>query len=210
MVIKVFFINPPIFAKKRTIGYTEYILITLCFFMRFTYRTPGFTLIEIMIVVTMIAILAITVRPSVSKYLERGRDAGKIVDMSEIGKALRVYEIDKGSYPVGSIEGCYPQDTLVPNYLQKARVSPSGSKWDEGCGKNGLYGYGSSTYLMLLMANMENKNGGGLFRFNDRIYRKSESSRILYSSGRYQERNWVSLSECGCGRRKYFEWRSDL
>ena len=39
-------------------------------------------------------------------------------------------------------------------------MSPSGSKWDEGCGKNGLYGYGSSTFLMLLMANMENQNGG--------------------------------------------------
>lgn len=128
--------------------------------MRFTYRTSGFTLLEIMIVVTMIAILTITVRPSVSKYLERGRDTGKIVDITEIGKALRMYEIDKGTYPVGSIEGCYPQDTLVPNYLQKARVSPSGTKWDEGCGKNGLYGYGSSTYLMLLMANMENPNGG--------------------------------------------------
>ena len=96
--------------------------------MGLKHRRPGFTLLEIMIVVTMITILAITVRPSVSKYLERGRDAGKIVDITEIGKALRVYEIDKGGFPVGSIEGCYPQDTLVPGYLQKARVSPSGTK----------------------------------------------------------------------------------
>lgn len=128
--------------------------------MRFYKDSRGFTLVELMIIISIIGILAAALFPSMSGYLMRARDTGRIADVSEIGKSLRVYNIDKEAFPAGNIDGCYPSDTLVPDYLSRVRRSPSGSGYNEGCGKNGLYAYGSDLSAVLVMATLENTSGG--------------------------------------------------
>ncbi len=114
-----------------------------------------------MIVITIIGILATALSIAGSWYLKKGRDASRLVNVTDITKALFVYSTVQGYFPPGTIDGCYPADLLIQaNYLKKTLVSPSGVSYDEGCGKNGLYAYGSNGYLMLMMSKMEMSNGG--------------------------------------------------
>jgi general secretion pathway protein G len=59
----------------------------------------GFTLIEILVVVTVIAILAALVGPSVFRHLGRAKDAAARSQMEMLGAALDAYRLDNGRYP---------------------------------------------------------------------------------------------------------------
>ena len=59
----------------------------------------GFTLIEILIVVAIIAILASVVLVGLGPTQQAGRDARRISDLSEIQNGLELYYNAKGQYP---------------------------------------------------------------------------------------------------------------
>ena len=59
----------------------------------------GFTLIEILVVVTVLAILAALVGPSVFRHLGRAKDAAARSQMEMLGAALDAYRLDNGRYP---------------------------------------------------------------------------------------------------------------
>jgi general secretion pathway protein G len=81
-------------------------------------RTRGFTLIEIMLVVTIISILAAVVIPRLTGRSEEARKSACKLQIENIGAALDTYEMDNGRYPDTS-EG-----------LAALRISPaSAKKW---------------------------------------------------------------------------------
>lgn len=59
----------------------------------------GFTLIEILIVVGIIAALAVMAGMSYSSVLQRSRDGKRKSDIEQIRSALELYRADKGYYP---------------------------------------------------------------------------------------------------------------
>ncbi len=61
--------------------------------------SPGFTLIEMVIVLAIIGILAAVVAPSVLGALTRGREAALLQDLKVIRKLIDDYYGDKGAYP---------------------------------------------------------------------------------------------------------------
>ncbi len=59
----------------------------------------AFTLIELMVVIAIIGIIASIVLVSVVSVGEKARDAVRKLDLTQIQKALEVYQIDNDSYP---------------------------------------------------------------------------------------------------------------
>lgn len=67
--------------------------------MCFHTNKKGFTLIEIMLVVTIIGVLAMVVIPRLAGRSEEARVAAAKIQIENIGVALDAYELDNGRYP---------------------------------------------------------------------------------------------------------------
>ena len=62
-------------------------------------RAPGFTLIEIMVVVAIIAILGATVVPKVINFPNKARVTRANQDINSFTQALELYKLDNHGYP---------------------------------------------------------------------------------------------------------------
>jgi general secretion pathway protein G len=60
---------------------------------------PGFTLVEVLVVMIILAILAAVVVPRVVGRTEDARRARAVADIEGIGTALDLYKADNGDYP---------------------------------------------------------------------------------------------------------------
>jgi general secretion pathway protein G len=61
----------------------------------------AFTLVELLLVLTILAILAGIVLPRMTGSTERARTTAAMTQVSTLGTALGAYEVDNGSYPRG-------------------------------------------------------------------------------------------------------------
>ncbi len=124
-----------------------------------------FTLVEILIVMSMVGILASFMFPSLTPYIARGRDSSRVADTKTIQTYLKTYEIDTWKY-IDHTNWCVPYTTLQnAGYTTTLPKSPSGDLYNEWCWPNGQYAYGTSTGLLighgvsLLMSHMERESG---------------------------------------------------
>jgi general secretion pathway protein G len=81
----------------------------------------GFTLVELMIVVAIIGVLAVTLLPALSGAQERARDGGRTASLNNISAALSTFNSDAGQFPtsVGG-SGSSTQETGVARCLSDA------------------------------------------------------------------------------------------
>ena len=62
----------------------------------------GFTLVELVIVVAILAILVGILAPQYTKYVEKSRKSADVDNMDEIVKAVQVYAVDQGAKDNGN------------------------------------------------------------------------------------------------------------
>ena len=89
--------------------------------MRFLHRSSrkGFTLIELMIVIAIIAILAAILVPNFIRARAQGQVTGCKSNLKNIGTALEMYSTDAGGrFPTALAR-------LTPNYLKAVPTCPS-------------------------------------------------------------------------------------
>lgn len=63
-------------------------------------RITGFTLIEILVVATIIGLLAAAGAVSYSQFVKQSRDAKRKADIEQIRAAVEMYRSNNGSYPL--------------------------------------------------------------------------------------------------------------
>ncbi len=65
-------------------------------------KNNGFTLIEILVVVTIIGLLTATAAVTYTAFLKQSRDAKRKTDLEQTRAALEMYRSNNNTYPVGS------------------------------------------------------------------------------------------------------------
>lgn len=73
--------------------------------MKIHFWKKGFTLIELMIVIAIIGILAVTIVPQLTWAQSRARDTGRIANIATSRAVLETYFSDQWSYPVNPKDG---------------------------------------------------------------------------------------------------------
>jgi prepilin-type N-terminal cleavage/methylation domain-containing protein len=68
--------------------------------MRLLKTKKGFTLIELMIVIAIISVLAVTLVPQLTGAQARSRDAGRVSSLKNITAVLETYYSDEGMFPL--------------------------------------------------------------------------------------------------------------
>ncbi len=91
-------------------------------------RQQGFTLIELMIVVAIIAILAAIAIPAYQDYTIRAQVSESLSLMSGMKTAVAEYYQNRGTWPTTNAEaGMANVASIVGNYVVAATVSPAGN-----------------------------------------------------------------------------------
>lgn len=68
----------------------------------------GFTLIELIIAITILGILSALISGNFFTSLKKGRDARRKADLEQTQRALELYYEDKKAYPTGSASPGFP------------------------------------------------------------------------------------------------------
>ena len=99
---------------------------------RWNRTTAGFTLVEILVAVAILAILSATLSPLVIKYINDGRRSRALADSQTLGQAILAFQVDTGLWPVsddGTVTDAGELSRLVG--LTQANISnaniPAGS-----------------------------------------------------------------------------------
>lgn len=79
----------------------------------------GFTLIEVLVAATIVALLSTIGLAGFQKVTQNGRDAVRKADLEQIRSALEIYKSEYGSYPEqGDLNGShYAAPVLIPDYM---------------------------------------------------------------------------------------------
>jgi type II secretion system protein G len=74
----------------------------------------GFTIVEIIVVIGIIALLTAVILPSLTNIKKKNKDTERISDISAIQLALSVYRSKMGEYPTSTDPLTVPAEALVP------------------------------------------------------------------------------------------------
>ena len=132
----------------------------------------AFTLIELLIVITIIGILAVALLPRITAGPSKARDAQRKADLQQIATALALYADDHSSaYPWGTpstttviAPGCissYTASSYLGAYMTSVPSDPT-SLAAKGCSATGgTYSYYPTGNGFILFATLENTSATG-------------------------------------------------
>ncbi|MBU0981463.1 type II secretion system GspH family protein [Patescibacteria group bacterium] len=132
-------------------------------------RLRAFTLVELLIVITIIGILAAALLPKIMVGPGNARDSKRVADLSQISTALEFYADDHaGKYPdavdTGACVSSAAMIAVLADYMSTIPADPQ-STASKGCA-NG-YGYydvsGSTSYILTAGLETTTKSDAGYY-----------------------------------------------
>jgi len=112
------------------------------------HRRQGFTLVELLLVLVILAVLAAIVIPKMAGRSEQARETAATTQIAAFKTALDTFEIDNGYYPSGEkgLDELVDEPSNAKNwrgpYLDNIPVDPWGNEYIyEYQGKNNQKGY---------------------------------------------------------------------
>ena len=92
-------------------------------------KQKGFTMVELLVVVTIIAVLTAVGAVSYGSTAKKSRDAKRTSDIEAIRTALELYRSDEGEYPVLTVNAstCITSSSIASateTYLEKVPTDP--------------------------------------------------------------------------------------
>jgi prepilin-type N-terminal cleavage/methylation domain-containing protein len=97
----------------------------------FTSRIPGFTLVELLVSIAIIAMLITISMISYGKISANSRDSRRVTDIITIQQALELYHRDEGSYPSALTSGQALMGSSTANiYISKIPIAPTPNDGD--------------------------------------------------------------------------------
>lgn len=107
-------------------------------------KGKGFTIVEVLVVIVIIAILFTVIFVAVGDIRMKARNTKRESDMGQVNKALQLYQNEEENYPVGNYGNL---DVLVPNYIGELPKDPFDSTVD-GCDYYYTYSSDGTTYTL--------------------------------------------------------------
>lgn len=124
-------------------------------------HSRGFSLIELLVVITIVSVMTGVIVTNVSGSRGKARDAQRVSDLSQFQLALALYLDRCGSYPatltIAANNGC-PSGVTLGSYIAQIPAPPAGTS------QTGSYNYailnnGSGVYVSyVLRARLESTN----------------------------------------------------
>ncbi|MBT4385185.1 type II secretion system protein [Candidatus Peregrinibacteria bacterium] len=128
----------------------------------------GFTLVELLIVITIIGILSVALVPRLIGGSEKARNAARRADLQQIATAVEFFADDGGGvYPASSDDTDCVSTLAIDPYLTTIPADPLGSHdWSDAgtsddCALLGGYEYSVTSDGFLLFAELEGETNAG-------------------------------------------------
>lgn len=158
-----------------------------------SFPLMGFTLVELLVVVTILAILSIVAYSAFGSQTIQARDARRKQDLAAIEKALELYFLDYGRYPMALANGSAEAGNLPARYLSPIPTDPGRLK------RNYLYSYTADRSAFELAATLE--NGGDVIEYEAYVVGNSDVplTQAVGGFARRLDAEGVSLVACPDG-----------
>lgn len=109
------------------------------------YNRSGFTLIELLVVIAIIGVLSTLAIIALGSARQKSRDAKRVADMAQVGKALELYYNDNGGYPTIITPG-QALSSGSTTYMAVIPTNPL-PRAENGCADSDYtYGYITTSY----------------------------------------------------------------
>jgi prepilin-type N-terminal cleavage/methylation domain-containing protein len=99
----------------------------------FTIKSNGFTIIELIVVIAIIAALASIVAASVAKYLNKSKDVAQRADVKQLMTVGTIYFSNHGNYDNFCIATNENSPSAVPGILAKIDALAANPNWPSQC-----------------------------------------------------------------------------
>lgn len=166
----------------------------------------GFTLIELIVVIAIIAVLGTIIVPGIQDYTARARNATRMAGLSSLELALQQYKEDNAYYPSNNLNwwgesgyGNHPHEgangyvpNLAPAYIRRLPADPTAGNSNPAVGgsvNNGYLYRSDGTDFKLLSHNAPENPGS---HYGDESFKYYDPIRPTWAWATYSAgaRNW--------------------